>query len=257
MSADDFTSEMPTGRAKSCAGTAAERALPRSSQPRRLLLAGDRGGFTLLELFLTLTVLLALSALVLPNFLSILGSRQLVRGADGFRNAMVDARVEAMRSGRPQILRVQLNGNGFALQPMYSLNDVTEAADQMGQGTAAAMGGMPVAAPQIQQQQQQNLQPPQLEPSESAGPLADPLGENRLPEGVVFGGVQVIANARSATLQQSGAVAGGDGWSQPIMFYADGTTSNAIVEVASEENGRVLIRLRGLTGETTVSEVMP
>lgn len=250
---------------KIAGGFPAARAIGANRAGAKRATGRARRGFTLLELFLTLAVVLALSALVLPNVFSILGNRQLVRGAEGLRNAIVDARVEAMRTGRPQMLRVQLDGSAFALQPMYSLSDVTEAGDQMGQGTVAAMGGTASAGPM-----QQTQPPPLPSPGQdgSTDPLGDRLDSDQLPEGVVFAGVQVVATARSATAAQGGnsAMPGAapvaptpnpNGWSEPIIFYADGTTSNALITVARESSGRIVLRLRGLTGETQLSGVMP
>lgn len=208
---------------------------------------------------LVLAVIVVVSAVAIPSIFEVLANRQLVRGADGLRVAMVQARIEAMRGGRTQMLRVELAGDHFQITPLYQQSDVTEAADQMGQGVAVATGGVAVAT----QQMNGPLQDPVIAEDKPRDMLEATMDQNRLPEGVSFASVQVQATARSATMQQALGTAGAGGagavtgWSEPILFYADGTTSNAVVTVTRENVGRVLIKIRGLTGETQVTEVRP
>jgi hypothetical protein len=44
-------------------------------------------------------------------------------------------------------------------------------------------------------------------------------------------------------------------WSQPLLFYPDGTSSQAKVTVANERGQAVQVTLRKLTGLATVSEL--
>jgi len=53
----------------------------------------------------------------------------------------------------------------------------------------------------------------------------------------------------------SAAVAAEGGWSQPIMFYPDGTTSDASVLVANSSDETIRVTLRGLTGISRASQV--
>lgn len=224
-------------------------------------------GFTLLELLLVLAVMVALSAIAVPGIVGILANRQVARGGSGVRVAMVQARLEAMRTGRTQMMQVEIGGSRFKVVPYHDASDVTEAADMIGRGTAAATGGtaMPVVP----------VAPAGAAPSQ-AGPrdaVSYAVDEEKLPDLVVFNAAQVQATARSSTIDRAASAAGGAGlgatgapgdagaalgeWSQPILFYPDGTTSTALVTLGREEVGRVAIRLRGLTGETRISEVTP
>lgn len=203
-------------------------------------------GFTLLEVLLTLAVLAAIAALVVPMFGDLLADRRLARGGEVVRVEMTRARLEAMRSGRTQMMRIQLGTGEFAVQPWYSAEDMTETAEMTGSGAALLSGGTPMAAP--------NLPP---------GQMQQPVESETLPEGITFADVRVEATARSMVVQmQSGtAVASATqdvpGSAQPILFYADGTTSTAAVTVIDQTVGRVTVALRGLTGEATPSEIMP
>lgn len=210
-----------------------------------------RSAFTLLELLLALAIIVALGAVTIPGLMGALANRQLIRGGNGFRTAMIQARLEAMRTGRTQVLRVQLQGGGFQVQPLYSASDVTEAADNFGRGQAVMFGGVAVATTP-------GVAPPATDsPGANSDQLAGLMDQEQLPEEVLFADIRVQATARSITTQQTTMATSGDGWSQPIYFYADGTTSHAMVTLQRADVGRVVVRIRGLTGETDISEVMP
>ena len=53
------------------------------------------------------------------------------------------------------------------------------------------------------------------------------------------------------TADQSG------GWSRPVLFYPDGSTSTAAIVLQHPAVGRLRVNLRGITGEAKVCEVMP
>lgn len=214
--------------------------------------------FTLFELLLVLAVMVAVGAVAIPGIFGVLANRQLARGGNGLRVAMVQARLEAMRTGRTQVMRCEIGGSRFQVAPHYTASDVTEAGDMIGRGTAVASGGIGVP-----------VLPDAATGSRFGGELPEADGPrdmlsvsnsgDQLPDLVLFSDAQVQATARSATVDQAsgGAMTADSGWSQPILFYADGTTSTAAVVLTRAEVGRVIVRLRGLTGESMVSEVMP
>jgi hypothetical protein len=221
----------------------------------------------LLELMLTLAVIVAISSVAIPNLFVILADRQLVRSGDGVRIAMVEARLEAMRTGRTHVMKFQIGGPQFKVEPFRTADDVTEAADMLGQGTSAMMGGAAVI-PMADPNPNANANGTSIGlPLEDRDVMDARMDQEMLVGSAVFGQPQIQATARSATMQQPGMMGGamnpadastatgGDGWSQPLMFYADGTTSNAVIVVQAEGIGKVLVKIRGLTGETDVTEV--
>lgn len=217
------------------------------SQPIRNGPGAQRSvGFTLLEVLLTLAVLAAIAALVVPMFGDLLADRRLARGGEVVRVEMTRARLEAMRSGRTQMMQIQLGSGAFSVQPWYSAEDMTETAEMTGSGAALLSGGTPMAAPTL---------PP--------GQMQQPVESETLPEGITFADVRVETTARSMAVQMQSGTAGASalqdaaGSVQPILFYADGTTSTAAVTVMDQTVGRVTVALRGLTGEATLSEIMP
>jgi hypothetical protein len=77
------------------------------------------------------------------------------------------------------------------------------------------------------------------------------LAKSRLPMEIVFAAGEV-----SAVPQMAGAAAAAEGgWSQPIMFYPDGTTSDASIVVANADQNTQRITLRGLTGISRVGQL--
>jgi hypothetical protein len=55
--------------------------------------------------------------------------------------------------------------------------------------------------------------------------------------------------------QQQTGIAASTQWSQPLLFYPDGTSSQAKITVANKRGQAVQVTLRKLTGLTTVSDV--
>ena len=47
----------------------------------------------------------------------------------------------------------------------------------------------------------------------------------------------------------------GDDWSDPIYFYADGSTSDARLLLAADRHAAMRLLLRGVTGSVTVDDV--
>ena len=206
-----------------------ERGWPRPSQ---------RSAFTLLELLLVVSIIAAVTSVVIPQIGLLLGDRSVVRAGEQVRVEMTRLRVDAMRQGRVLMMQAMIDGNQFRTKPFVSAADATEAIDQTGSQSALLTGA-----------NQGNF----------VASAIDPEAEETIefPEGVVVQMVGVVSAARSMEIEQLTASETASGWSQPILFYPDGSTSTAAVVVSSEGIGRVVVRLRGITGDTTVSDVLP
>jgi len=80
-----------------------------------------------------------------------------------------------------------------------------------------------------------------------------------LPEGVLFMPSEVETDVRSYEIQQQlqGQGTAGALEAPPVLFYPDGTTSDARVILTNESQRLfVLVTLRSLTGITTVSKLL-
>lgn len=199
----------------------------------------SRRGFTLLELLLVLALLVAVTAMALPSINVMLADGRIKRAGDQIRIVLAETRLEAMRSGRTHIFRCQIGTGKFSASPLPSAGDMTEAADMAGKMPLGSAGTAAAASAYI---------PPDPTPAEII----------ELPEGIVFNNEQV-ENAQRGMInaQQIARATQGDqeAWSQPIFFYADGTTSTALVQVKAADGAAINVQLRGLTGEALVTDV--
>jgi prepilin-type N-terminal cleavage/methylation domain-containing protein len=197
-----------------------------------------RTAFTLLELLLTLAVLAAIAAVSIPQLSVLMGDRRLVRAGEQLRVEMTRLRVDAMRQGRVMTLEAMVDGTSFRIKPFYSATDATEAFDQTGSQSGMLSGakqGIVTAA------------------------IVDPSVEEtvELPEAVVVSSVGVVSAARAMEIEQLTLSNQSEGWSRPILFYPDGSTSTAAITLSNPTYGKVIVKIRGITGDVTVSEVLP
>jgi len=195
-------------------------------------------GFTLLELLLTLSVIAAIAAVALPQASGLLGDRRLARAADQLQAEMTRLRVDAMREGRVMMLEAMTEGNSVRIRPYYSLSDSTEAIDQTGSQSALLNGAT----------QGVNTAMTTESPEQSGRTI-------ELPDEIQVAAVGVVSAARSAEIEQQNAGSQSAGWSRPVLFYPDGSTSTAIITLMHPTMGQVQVRIRGITGEVRVGEI--
>ena len=176
---------------------------------------------------IALVIIVVLASLTAP-FVTRAWERYRVKLAgDQLRAAFTHAHVEAMRSGQIQVLRFELGGSSYYLQPWMAGDEVIN---------VAAEEAYEQSTPQYQ---------------------AEPVEEKKLPEDVTFENAQARFDTRAmeiedeANKQQTGLTQ----WSQPLLFYPDGTSSQAKVILANPRGEAVQITLRKLTGMATVSEL--
>lgn len=196
-----------------------------------------RSAFTLLELLLTLAMLAAIAAVAIPQAGLLLGDRRVVRAGDQVRGEMTRLRVDAMRAGRVMMLEGMLEGNTLRIKPFYSVADSTEALDQTGSQQALLTGAT------------QGVVTP-LQIDEEAEQLIE------LPDGIRVQSVAVVSAARALEIEQLSQANQSEGWSRPVLFYPDGSTSTAAITLLDETHGKVIVKIRGITGDVTTTEVL-
>ncbi len=207
-----------------------------------------RQGLSLLELLMVLAILVMVGALAAPAFRRPMENYRLRKAADSIRVAFTRARIRAMKSGQTYMFRYQMSGNTYRM-------------DQWTASSAYLEAGMEVGLDQ---------NTPQQLATADQQVITDPNQENRevdvfmgvqeeLPEGVRFAGSDIEFDVRGAMIQEElnpTMMSGASTWSPPILFYPDGTTSDAEVFLTNRNGIFVMVDLRGLTGIAQASDVL-
>jgi Tfp pilus assembly protein FimT len=202
-----------------------------------------RPAFTLLELTLVLALAVILVALAWPSLERPLSTHRLRIAADTVRGLWTSTRVDAMDSGEVLMFRYAPGSNRYRIERQQAddgSSSTTSGSGSSGSGASAGTtnGGDPL-------------------PSR----VARLPREATLPEGISFASSDVTATDQQTDPTQQlpstidGTTKTDNNWSQPILFYIDGTCSNARLVLKNDRDFSIEIALRGLTGVTTVSEV--
>ena len=191
-----------------------------------------RRAFTLLEVLLTMSLLVILAALAWPAMDRPFAGIRLRKAAEKIRAEWRHARVEAMDAGQIYIFRYAADGD----RDRYRIECCSALATQQN----SVFGD-------VLDQSAQALS--------DTGAAARPI-EDSLPEGVTFVTGETALDTRAAMVaseaEQSGVLEGG--WSDPILFYPDGTTSTARLVLKNEHGRCIELTLRGLTGVVSIGE---
>ncbi|TWU07684.1 pilus assembly FimT family protein [Stieleria varia] len=198
--------------------------------------AKSSAGFTLLELLLVISLIAVLGSIAIPTFAMLLGDRRLVRAANEMSEEMMRLRLRAMREGRTMILDGELEQGVIRIRPFQSLADSIEAYDQTGSQSAMLTGADQATVTALQ-------------------PDAVADREIQLPDEVVLQNIAVVSAARAAAIEQQTVSDQTGGFSRPILFYPDGTTSTAALTLKHATDGTITIKMRGITGDVTVGTV--
>ena len=189
----------------------------------------NRRAVTLLEVLMVLAVLVALASIAWPAMQRPLSGQRLRKSADTVRIVWARARVKAMSTSQTLVFRFAVEGERYTIQyhagPEFAADpDSPEAMETDGSGE---------------------------------DPLAYVFGrEPKLPEGVLFVSAETDEDTRAASLvlEDPPMVEAGTSWSEPILFYPDGTSSTVRLVLQNEFDRAIELSLRGLTGVVTVGE---
>ena len=189
----------------------------------------SRHAVTLLEILLVLAVLVALASITWPAMERPLSTQRLRKAADSVRVVWARARVKAMSTGQTLVFRYSVENDRYTVQYHAGPEFADDPTSPEAQQTAA--GGQ--------------------------DPQAFVFGrEPKLPEGVIFmsGETDEDTRAASLVLEEVPMAESGTSWSEPILFYPDGTSSTVRLILRNEFDRAIELSLRGLTGVVTVGE---
>jgi hypothetical protein len=189
--------------------------------------------------------------MVWPALARPLATQRLKRAAEQVRIQLIKARTQAITTGETfgftyqpgkNVLRVAAYTNNLAM--LESVSTMSQSSAQPGMSSPA---------------QSSSAQSPAVSPSASPATAArtSPPLEDVLPEGILFYGGDVASDTRSnqfiAQERMTGSI--DISWSQPVLFYPDGTALAARLALVGDRNRAIVIEVRSLTGGARISDI--
>lgn len=219
---------------------------PASRQGRRTIDAAlvRRGGFTLFEILLVLVVLVTVLSLTWPVLDKIHSQYRLRQGGQLVQVRLAAARVQAINSGLVYQFRYEPGGQRFVVLPF----DQQALSAQPAPGTHGPRklaGKLPSARARFEA------------PHAAAGMTGAGAGATGA------GSTSAAAGVNSAQSLPAAWLAGipdvdqftDAAWSQPILFYPDGSASQSLLTIRDGKSDYVTVSVRSLTGSISVSKI--
>jgi type II secretory pathway pseudopilin PulG len=185
-----------------------------------------RQALTLIEVILVLALLVVIGSVTVPLLSGSISHAQLQHSGELVRAAWGKARLAAMRSGQPYVFRYEPKGSRYQIVLLSAIS-------------ADSAGDVNTLTPEAE------------EHTEYVAADILRLSRSRLLEDVVFASGEVAAVPQLA----AAAGAGEGGWSEPIVFYPDGTSADAALLLANASGATLRVTLRGLTGVSRTGEI--
>jgi type II secretory pathway pseudopilin PulG len=192
-----------------------------------------RAGLTLVEVLLVLALMVVFGALAWPALRYPLANQRLRAAAEQIRVEWTRARLEAIKTQTPYIFRFLPGENRYTVEPLGSSSF----------GATGAQAGWDVTFPR--------------EDTWGSGFSSYPQ-EKTVPEGIIFVGGTAEGDTRAdAVVEELAAVLGPAvfTWSDPIIFFPDGTATDAEVTLQNDQGRQITVWLRGLTGIAQVGQI--
>jgi type II secretory pathway pseudopilin PulG len=180
------------------------------------------------ELLIVVALLALILTLSLPSLRKLSSKSELRNAARQLRVTLLESRLAAIESGGLTYVRYQPGGERF------------EAGRGSELSTLPARTKQPMFAAEPDQ------------PGSAAAAPHEASQPQRLPRGVRF--ADSLTERQLPTPAAVGELPDADSWSTPILFYPNGRTRNARIELVNEAY-RIELNVRGLTGTVQISQV--
>jgi Tfp pilus assembly protein FimT len=189
-----------------------------------------------MELVLVLVLLVVIGSLAIPPIISAFSSVKLRRAGDAVMSRWAQARALAIETGTPYQFRFTPETGDYRVEPWSGVATDAPAGDAASESTASAKVETPAT--------QKSLD----EKSTIAA---------KLPDTILFqGGQSARLEPTSGERQVASLKTPESSWSTPILFFPDGTCTQATIVLQSDVPNFLRLTLRGLTGVARASGVL-
>lgn len=192
-----------------------------------------RSAFTVLELILVLTIIVAMAGLSWPRISGFLQRESVMSDVETVRQVLDRARVEAIEDGMIYQFRYEPNGKKFVLLPYEIMN----ASDQESDSSSPSQTGSTESRQAIVYELSETCS--FYNPTSLTG---ETVTIERLPEPWL-------------EMIQNGTQHRDTSWASPILYSPDGTATDDVVVIADEDKRYISLSVRGLTGVVTTSRL--
>lgn len=190
-----------------------------------------RAGFTLLEVLLVLSVLVVIFSISWPSVARYMGEEAIRDSAQMVQSAAAGTRIKAIDTGLAYQFRYEPNGRRFAVIPLDPPENIDTTT--IASVTNSGRSEYPVLSGEIDESCRF------ISPED--GFLSSAVVE-QLPR-------EAFANLPDAFDLSTTA------WAPPIVFYSDGTATDAIFRILDEGQRSVELSVRGLTGAVSAGDL--
>ncbi|MCL2117240.1 MAG: prepilin-type N-terminal cleavage/methylation domain-containing protein [Planctomycetaceae bacterium] len=210
-------------------------------------------GFTLLEVMLVMAILVVIASLSLRFTSGVVAHYRLRQSSDDIRAEWTWLRSKAMEDGQIYCFRFSYSEN------VYRVDRVLDAhfTAKFDEPNRANYSDDPIwdktIDPDELTREDYFLPDPDMEYGQTPIVLSQ---KTELPKNCFFADGYVKPDARGRYYEGTDNYSFSSGtWSQPILFYPDGTTSTATILIKNEQARCIELHLRGLTGAVAVSAI--
>jgi hypothetical protein len=197
-------------------------------------------GVTLMELLLVLVLLVVAGSMVVPAIMGAYSSVKLSRAGDAVITRWAEARAQAIETGVVYQFRFTPETGKYRVEPWSNLEDDAAATD----AASATDAGSESSSPPNSLATRKTLH-------------ESPTVAAELPDSIVFqGGQAAVEDPTTRDRRVNSLESPRSSWSTSILFFPDGTSSQATVVLQSDVPNYLRLTLRGLTGVARASAVL-
>jgi len=213
-------------------------------------------GFTLLEVMLVLAILVVIASFSVRFTAALLANYRIRQSSEDIRAEWTRLRYKAMEDGHIYCFRFSFGDNQYRVDRVLDAHFTAKFASP--NDTAYHYSDDPLMDKTIDPDEltQEDYYLPEPDMEYGQTPISLSL-KSELPKNCFFAACYVKPDARGHYYEGPGGYTYGSGadWSQPILFYPDGTTSTATILIKYDQTRCIELHLRGLTGAVAISSI--